>query len=55
MFVTPRRGFQVRSPNPETLARVTLPQSIGRRRLIDGALYGAASTPVAGEAGADGV
>jgi hypothetical protein len=55
MFVTPRQGFQVRSPNPETLARVTLPQPVGRRRLIDGALYGAAATPVTGETGADGV
>jgi hypothetical protein len=39
MFVTPRNGFQIRSPNPETPARVTLPGPIGRRRLIDGALY----------------
>lgn len=43
MFVTPRQGFQVRSPNPETPARVTLPGPIGPRRLIDGALYDAAS------------
>jgi len=39
MFVTPRQGFQMRSPNPETPARVTLPSPIGPRRLIDGALY----------------
>lgn len=39
MFVTPRPGFQVRSPNPETPARVALPGPIGRRRLIDGAVY----------------
>jgi hypothetical protein len=44
MFVTPRQGFQVRSPNPETPARVALPNPIGRRRLIDGALYDGAST-----------
>lgn len=55
MFVTPRHGYQVRSPNPETPARVTLPEPIGRRRLIDGAVYGAASTPLTGETGADGV
>jgi hypothetical protein len=39
MFVTPRHGFQIRSPNPETPARVTLPSPIGLRRLIDGSLY----------------
>ena len=39
MFVTPRPGFQVRAPNPETPARVALPEPIGRRQLIDGALY----------------
>jgi hypothetical protein len=44
MFVTPRGGFQVRSPNPETLARVTLPGPLGQRRLIDGALYGAGTS-----------
>jgi hypothetical protein len=41
VFVTPRTGFQVRSPNPETPARVLLPAPLGRRRVIDGALYGA--------------
>ncbi len=39
MFITPREGFQMRSPNPETPARVALPSPIGRRRLIDGAVY----------------
>ena len=39
MFVTPPEGFQVRSPNPETPARIALPEPLGRRRLIDGALY----------------
>jgi hypothetical protein len=39
MFVTPREGFQMRSPNPETPVRVALPQPIGSRQLIDGALY----------------
>jgi hypothetical protein len=43
IFVTPRQGFQVRSPNPETPARVALPHPIGRRRLIDGAVYDGAS------------
>jgi hypothetical protein len=39
MFVTPRAGFQMRSPNPETAVRVALPEPIGSRRLIDGALF----------------
>jgi hypothetical protein len=39
MFVTPRPGFQIRSPNPETPARIALPRPVGARRLIDGALY----------------
>ncbi|MDQ2797411.1 MAG: hypothetical protein M3Y06_09640, partial [Actinomycetota bacterium] len=40
MFVTPADGFQIRSPNPETPARIALPGPIGRRRLLDGARYG---------------
>lgn len=40
MFVTPPDGFQIRSPNPETPARIALPGPIGQRSLIDGALYG---------------
>ena len=39
MFVTPQPGFQSRSPNPETPIRVALPHPVGRRRLVDGALY----------------
>ncbi|MGO9899535.1 MAG: hypothetical protein ACLP0J_07550 [Solirubrobacteraceae bacterium] len=39
MYVTPREGFQTRSPNPETPARIALPVPIGTRALIDGALY----------------
>jgi hypothetical protein len=39
MFVTPKPGFQARSPNPETPVRVALPHPVGPRRLIDGALY----------------
>jgi hypothetical protein len=37
MFVTPRPGFQGGAPNPETPARIALPQPLGSRRLIDGA------------------
>jgi hypothetical protein len=40
MFVTPRPGYQIRAPNPETLARVALPCALGTRRIIDGALFG---------------
>jgi hypothetical protein len=39
MFVTPQRGFQARSPNPETPVRVALPHPVGPRELVDGALY----------------
>ncbi len=39
LFVTPKPGFQVRAPNPETPVRVGLPHPIGPRRLSDGALY----------------
>jgi hypothetical protein len=39
MFVTPKPGFNVRSPNPETPVRVTLPHPVASRRLTDGALY----------------
>lgn len=42
MFVTPRPGFQIRAPNPETPARVALPCPLGPRRIIDGALFGSA-------------
>jgi hypothetical protein len=40
IFVTPRPGFQARTPNPETPVRIALPHPIGTRRLVDGALYG---------------
>jgi hypothetical protein len=39
MFVTPREGFQMRSPNPETPVRLALPHPVGTRELIDGAVY----------------
>jgi hypothetical protein len=42
MFVAPRPGFQIRAPSPETPARVALPCPVGSRRIIDGALFGAA-------------
>jgi hypothetical protein len=44
MFVTPRPGFQIRAPSPETPARVALPCPVGTRRIIDGALFAAAPT-----------
>ncbi len=40
IFVTPRPGFQIRAPDPETAARVALPCPVGSRRIIDGALFG---------------
>ena len=46
MFVTPRGGFQVRSPNPVTPARIVLPHPVGPRRLIDGARYNPESPDV---------
>jgi hypothetical protein len=49
MFVNPRPGFQVKSANPETPARVLLPTPIGQRRLTDGALYHGHSTEIANE------
>jgi hypothetical protein len=39
MYVTPLPGFKARSPNPETPVRVVLPEPIGPRQLVDGALY----------------
>ncbi len=38
MFVTPRPGYQSGSPNPETPVRIALPEAVGRREPIDGAL-----------------
>jgi hypothetical protein len=39
MFVSPLEGFQMRRPNPETPVRIALPQPVGSRELIDGAMY----------------
>lgn len=39
MFVTPLAGFQTRTSNPETPARIALPEQVGQRRLVDGAQY----------------
>ncbi|MGO9961188.1 MAG: hypothetical protein ACLP50_35305 [Solirubrobacteraceae bacterium] len=39
MYVTPRQGFQMRTPNPETPARIVLPDAVGSRQLVDGAIY----------------
>jgi hypothetical protein len=39
LYVTPLPGFNTRSPNPETPVRIRLPEPIGPRELIDGALY----------------
>ena len=39
-FVDPLPGFQTRSPNPETPVRVVLPEPVGSRELMDGALFG---------------
>jgi hypothetical protein len=38
MFVTPRPGYQSASPNRETPVRIALPEPLGTRRLIDGAV-----------------
>ncbi len=39
IFISPRPGFQTRSKNPETLARIALPEPLADRQPIDGALY----------------
>jgi len=38
LFVTPRPGYQAGSSNPETPVRVALPEPLGPRLLVDGAL-----------------
>ncbi len=38
MFIAPRPGYQNATPNPQTPVRIALPQPVGARRLIDGAL-----------------
>jgi hypothetical protein len=41
MFVTPKPGYNVRSPNPETPVRIALSHPLAARQLIDGAIYDA--------------
>jgi hypothetical protein len=41
VFVTPRPGYNVRSPNPETPVRIALPEPLAARQLTDGAIYDA--------------
>jgi len=43
IFITPERGFQNGTPNPETPVRIVLPEPVGSRNLIDGALLFQAS------------
>ena len=38
VFVTPQAGFQTGSRQPETPVRIALPDPVGLRRLVDGAL-----------------
>jgi hypothetical protein len=38
VYVKPRPGFQTGSRNPETPVRIVLPEAVGGRKLIDGAL-----------------
>jgi hypothetical protein len=47
LFVKPRPGYQAGSNNPETPVIVELPEPVGLRRLIDGALvsFGARDRP----------
>lgn len=40
MFVTPRPGYQTATRNPETPVRIVLPEPVGARRLLDGAVPG---------------
>jgi hypothetical protein len=39
IFITPERGYQNGTPNPETPARIALPEPVGSRRVLDGALF----------------
>jgi hypothetical protein len=48
MFVSPRAGFQTTSRNPETPVRVALPEPVGNRELLDGALAGFAPADAEG-------
>jgi hypothetical protein len=38
IFITPQPGYQNGTPNPETPLRIAIPDPVGTRRLIDGAL-----------------
>jgi hypothetical protein len=38
-YVTPRDGFQMAAANPETPARILLPEPLGDRDVIDGAVF----------------
>jgi hypothetical protein len=38
LFITPQTGYQTPGPRPETPVRVTLPEPLGGRELIDGGL-----------------
>ena len=38
-YVTPRAGFQTAATNPETPARIVLPEPLGDRDIIDGAVF----------------
>jgi hypothetical protein len=44
MFVTPRGGIQQYSSGVETVARIELPEPLGGRTLVDGAIYAPART-----------
>ena len=39
MFVSPTRSMGVQGPNPETAVRIALPEPVGARVLLDGAVY----------------
>jgi hypothetical protein len=39
IFVTPEQGYQNGTPNPETPARIELPEPVGPRPIVDGALF----------------
>ncbi len=45
IFISPRQGFQTNSRNPETPVRVALPEPVGTRRVIDGALVHFSARP----------
>jgi hypothetical protein len=53
VYITPRGGFQTRVPNPETPARIQLPEPVGPRLLIDGAMWGPLAEPEPGTSPGD--